>query len=186
MMKSNPMTKIVRVLLLRLKRLDAPRLARSLWPTRVDQLLYAAEPNSYAPRSLARVDLAIRKKVISPQTVCYEARVDDMAVHRTFVRTNVLLPVQFGYDHAPVVGSCETIPEYRGLRIYPHVLSYALGDLRNTMPTGRVFIMVSPHNEPSIRGIERAGFELVARLRGIRLGPLILNRSGHRKQREVT
>ena len=59
------------------------------------------------------------------------------------------------YDYE--IGPCVTNPQYRGRGIYPNVIKYICS---NFTQEGAVFYMiVSANNTPSIRGIEKAGFE---------------------------
>ena len=51
---------------------------------------------------------------------------------------------------------CETAGFARGLGIYPYVLGRIVQDYSNK----QIFIAVNKNNAASIRGIEKAGFEL--------------------------
>ena len=60
------------------------------------------------------------------------------------------------------IGPCVTYPEFRGKGIYPAVLNA----ICQSYPTDTIFYMiVSDTNLPSIRGIEKAGFENVGRVK---------------------
>lgn len=63
---------------------------------------------------------------------------------------------------------CLTLPEYRGQGIYPRVLKHitAYCSVRNVTD---IFIAVNHDNFPSIRGIEKAGFKKVHRMKLIKL-----------------
>ncbi len=76
---------------------------------------------------------------------------------------------------------CLTLPNYRGLGIYPKSLSILI---RLGLDAGfkSVVIMVDPTNTPSIKGIERAGFLLESRLtRKRRFGISTVSRLRHGK-----
>lgn len=61
------------------------------------------------------------------------------------------------------IGPCVTKPEYRGRGLYGRALDSITS---HPMYRGGVFYMsVNEHNTPSIRGIEKAGFRLVGRIR---------------------
>jgi len=64
---------------------------------------------------------------------------------------------------------CLTLPEFRGKGIYPAALQAILQYLRER-GYRRCFICVKADNEPSIRGIEKAGFE---RLGAVRLRKML-------------
>ena len=157
------------------------KLIKSLLPRRIGDLLYEIVLGSYEPRQLAKVECEI-KKWEQKGVVRYEALVGGKLAHRSNLRRDVYLPSQFGYGRYPVFGDCVTKPEYKGLRIYPHMLGYIIGDLQSSNARGKVFGVVAPDNTASIRGIERAGLAYAARLKGIRIGPVVFNRSGQKKQ----
>jgi GNAT superfamily N-acetyltransferase len=61
------------------------------------------------------------------------------------------------------IWDCATLPEYRRQRLYSALLSYILSDLRFGQ-FRRAWIGANLDNEPSQRGIARAGFHHVANL----------------------
>jgi len=155
------------------------RLVKFFKPVYIDMLMFEVHLSSYRVQIPAGIQLTIEKSADADRVI-YKALVNNEEVHRSHLYDYALLPAQFGYGKFPVIGDCVTKPEYRGLRIYPHVLSYVLRDLQATSKTEKVYILVAPDNQPSIQGIEHAGFQHVARLRGIRVGPIVFNRSGYR------
>lgn len=66
------------------------------------------------------------------------------------------------------IGRCDTHPGFRGNNIYPvvlqHIVGYAAGKNKH-----RCVITTAPTLVASIRGIEKAGFSFVAKLRKFRL-----------------
>lgn len=54
------------------------------------------------------------------------------------------------------IGPCYTYPEYRGYGIYPTVLKKIISS-----ESGNGFMLVSPDNKSSIKGIEKAGFKMI-------------------------
>lgn len=54
------------------------------------------------------------------------------------------------------IGPCYTYPAYRGKGIYPRVLHAICSRLKNINST--FYMIVDESNEPSIKGIEKAGF----------------------------
>ena len=165
----------------RLRSMNAKEIIRLLLPKRIDQILYEVALGSYEPQQFAKVELEI-KKTGQGGVLHYDALVNGNFAHRSNLSYDVYLPAQFGYGKSPVIGDCVTKPKCKGLRIYPHMLGYIIGDVQSSQTAEKVFVLVAPDNTPSIKGIERAGLKYVARLRGIRIGPLVLNRSGHKKQ----
>ncbi len=152
------------------------RLVRYCQPAHIDTLMYEVQLDAYQTQIPAKIELSIEKTTL-PTLVVYKALSENNEVHRSHLYHDVLVSSQFGYGKFPAIGDCVTHPEYRGLGIYPHVLSYILRDLQADGQTQRVYIFVAPDNTPSIRGIEHAGFKFVARLKGTRIAGLIFNRS---------
>jgi len=72
------------------------------------------------------------------------------------------------------IGQCDTHPEFRGKNIYPvalqHISGYAVS--RNKK---RCFITTTPKHVASIKGIEKAGFSFVGKLRRFRFFGKMLN-----------
>ena len=174
----------------RMARLRAagPRaILRALRPVRVDELLYGVGAHDTLPPSAcsAHVDIArfdrqslsgdaAVDRRLDGRRVCYVARVDGRVAHRSWLHLDTVLPSLFGFAAAPVVGDCATDPAFRGLHLYPHVLAHIVADVRARGMATEVHVLVSPDNVASIRGIERAGFRLLDRLRGVRVGPFVL------------
>jgi hypothetical protein len=103
-------------------------------------------------------------------------------VHESWVCFDAPLPSQYGFDfRLPVVDRSVTHNLYRGKGIFPYTLDYILHDLKNRGISDDVYVLVSPSNYASIRGIQKAGFKLLAHLKGTRfLGCFITNKSVER------
>lgn len=87
-------------------------------------------------------------------------------VHRSRIFHKSHLLSNFHFTQPLVtIGDCFTNDHYRGLGIYPKVISY-LG--KKYSSSHQVYILVAPDNIPSIKGIEKAGFTFMARLQGFR------------------
>lgn len=85
---------------------------------------------------------------------------DDAPAHVTFVRLPSVYRKLFPAMCEPAgvfIGPCVTGAEFRGRRIYPRVLRYAVGML-TAQGFGPAYIHTHPNNIASIKGIERAGF----------------------------
>ncbi len=72
-----------------------------------------------------------------------------------------------------LIGDCYTNNKYRGKGIYPTVIRRVL---KQFIPKNNVYMLVSPENIPSIRGIEKAGLQLIGRLKCLRIGPVFLQK----------
>jgi len=164
----------------------------ALLPKSINVLLYMGrEPSKLCPYplpssiaiklfsigSLSNVD-RIDKRLTSYNQAYVGFYFGEIA-HESWASFDTLLPSQFGFDSRfPVIGYSHTVPKYRGKSIYPAVLNYILHDLRTRNISSNAYILVSPENKASIRGIEKAGFELVAHLKGLRIvGFHIINKS---------
>ncbi len=149
------------------------RLWKFLTPIRIDDLYYEVDVESYIPHIFANIETEIRKEY-DRNKIIYIATVNGKEVHRSILYYFVLLSVQAGTGRVPIIGDCVTVPEYRGLRIYPHVLSFIVGDIKKNLQKGRVGVFVNVDNLTSIRGIERAGFIYKSRIFGHRIGLLFI------------
>lgn len=167
-------------------------MGKALLPTPINVLLYMGrEPstlclhhlpssiaiNSFSIGNLSNVDW-IDKRLTS-YNLAYIGFYSGKIAHESWVSFDTVLPSQFGFNSCfPVIGYSRTLPTYRGRSIYPSVLNYILHDLKTRNISSNAYILVSPENKASIRGIEKAGFELVAHLKGLRIvGSHIINKS---------
>jgi RimJ/RimL family protein N-acetyltransferase len=179
----------LRQLRTRLRTAGPGALLRAVRPRRVDELLYAADVAAELPATPCPVPVQVERfdaralsgdpsidRRLDGRRACFVARVDGRIAHRSWLHDDTLLPSLFGYGAAPVIGDCATDPAFRGLHLYPHVLAHIVADVRARALADAVHVLVAPDNAPSIRGIERAGFRLVAHLRGVRIGTLVLGR----------
>jgi hypothetical protein len=133
--------------------------------------------NSFSLDHLSKVDRIDKR--LTPYNLAYVGFYSGEIIHESWVSFNTLLPSQYGFDSCfPVIGHSCTSHPYRGLGIYTYTLNYILNDLRDRNISSNAYILVSPSNKASIRGIEKAGYQLLAHLKGIRLlGCFIINRS---------
>lgn len=104
----------------------------------------------------------------------YRIHDGEILVHRSRVFHSSRLLSNF-HIKGPLItiGDCFTNELYRGQGIYPMVLRKIAMEFSEAMP---VFILVSPDNFSSIRGIEKAGFQFMARLSCFRFLFFYLNR----------
>ena len=75
--------------------------------------------------------------------------------------------MKYGFpSRNPIIGDCFTAPEFRGIHLFPDVLSHIVEDAFSNYKIDNLYILVSPNNISSIKGIERAGFKIHSRLQG--------------------
>jgi len=92
---------------------------------------------------------------------CFLALLNRKIVHYSWVAVNIPShgSVKVG-NQAAYIGPCFTAPEYRGLGIYPHVLTVILATLKRD-GFKKALIEARKDNIASIRSIEKAGFRRV-------------------------
>jgi ribosomal protein S18 acetylase RimI-like enzyme len=78
----------------------------------------------------------------------------------------------FGTDTEAYVGNCVTLEEFRGMGIYPRGL-YELGLRLKTAGCRWVYLFVERENLTSIRGVEKAGFQPIAKCSVFHLKKLV-------------
>jgi hypothetical protein len=168
------------------------KLLEKLLPARLDESLYAM--SAAEALRLENPDLEIRHHTIHNPTgipsldrrlsrskECYLVTIDGQMAHLSWLHWSVRLPRQCGFDGTvPVIGDCHTFERFRGKAIYPRVLRYIARDVAARAAATSVYVLVSPSNLSSVRGIEKAGFRRLARLRGIRFAGLLLGRQVER------
>jgi hypothetical protein len=182
-------------LLRRIQSSDFRELVNAVAPMTINDLLYIGEES--AELSPHRLPFPLSVKYCSKHCVSGVGSIDARLtphrsayvffrggemVHESWVHLDAFTPSQYGFDsRLPVIGQCFTKRAYRGNGIFPAALSYILKDLKNRHITDRVYTLVSPTNNASIRGIEKAGFRRLAHLKGTRLlGLCIANKSVER------
>jgi hypothetical protein len=148
----------------------------------VEEALASGDPDfEVTHHTLARPAgiLSIDRR-LSRSRECYRVAAEGQTAHLSWLHRSVRLPRRFGFDGAvPVIGDCHTPERFRGRSIYPQVLRFIARDVARCSSTP-VYVLVSPANLASIRGIEKAGFRRLARLRGTRFAGWVLGKSVER------
>ena len=180
------------LILRRLQMLSVRQLMKALRPHHMNELLYLSKesppicshrlPSSVSIQAFSiehpsGVDKIDRR--LTTHRLAYVVFYCGEIIHENWVSFDTLLPSQFGFDsRIPVVGYGFTKPQYRGKGICPYALSYLLNDLINRNISRNAYTLVSSTNDSSIRAVEKAGFELIAQLKGLRLlGGMFINKS---------
>lgn len=97
----------------------------------------------------------------------YEILDNGKFVHESFVFQKLHLLKILGKT-GPAIGQCATSENYRGQAIYPFVINRIASEILSGKTAREVFIIVNSDNIPSIRGIEKAGFNLYAKIKAKR------------------
>lgn len=97
---------------------------------------------------------------------CFSVSDNGKFVHRSFLYDKIHVLKLLG-KNGPAIGNCVTGEDYRGQSVYPKMIHrIAVGQLQEGKK--EVFIIVNPDNTASVRGIEKAGFELYASIKARR------------------
>ena len=160
-------------------------------PTYIDHFLYISEESSrecphrlsfpvsikaFSVKHLSGVDGIDQR--LTPHRLAYIVFYFGQIIHQSWVYLDAVMPAQFKFDsRVPLIGDSYTDAMYRGHGIFPYALNYILKDLKDRQISDKAYMLVSPANDASIRGVEKAGFELLAHLRGTRLLGFIMNKS---------
>jgi ribosomal protein S18 acetylase RimI-like enzyme len=79
-----------------------------------------------------------------------------------------------GFDPgAAVIHEVFTPPDFRGRKLQAFMMRHIVEDLDARGVAGRVYAEVRPDNIPSLKGFARAGFDRIARVRGIKLAGIV-------------
>lgn len=118
-----------------------------------------------SPASLEELPFPVTRAA-NGSDVCYEVFDHDTFVHRSFLYRRLRVLSLLG-KVGPAIGNCVTSEAYRGQSIYPKMIARIAAD---TLAAGvkEVFIIVNSDNVASIRGIEKAGFDLFATIKAKR------------------
>ncbi len=100
---------------------------------------------------------------------CFVAVADGVPCHFTWIRMQGVMSISSANksftlsDHQVWVFDCRTNENYRGLSIYPHVISTISNDLLKSGVTS-VMIDATKDNTASVNGILKAGFTPVKKI----------------------
>ena len=97
--------------------------------------------------------------------LCYAVFDKEKIVHTSWIFRNKLLAKQLGNNNALTIGDSVTAEAYRGMGIYPAVLSNIAQHFENY----QLIIFTEPANTASQKGILKAGFTKLYRFKLIRL-----------------
>jgi RimJ/RimL family protein N-acetyltransferase len=124
----------------------------------IDTLVYVADSKTGLTNSMAeQQQIRISDPVSKGKKEAWNTYYSDELAHTSnvFKGAHVLTLVN---EKGPVIGDCFTMEKFRGRSLYP----YTLDAITKRLLQGgheKVFILVAPDNLPSVRGIEKAGFE---------------------------
>tara|TARA_B100000900_G_scaffold405255_1_gene414615 strand:+ start:1639 stop:2148 length:510 start_codon:yes stop_codon:yes gene_type:complete len=148
------------------------KILKKLFPQKITQLVYFLEKDDAVdPVKLgitkSGTELRIGKFVDQGYSV-HELIYNDEIVYsgKIFKKVHLLKLIDKYGSYA--IGDCITAEKYRGKNIYPYTLQMLSKEMFKKKE--ELFILVSPENKASIRGIEKAGFSLYCKINTIRIG----------------
>lgn len=137
------------------------KILRQFKPSRYDILVYRMRAGD--PVAVADPGLACSIEDTPRGGKKYVLTDDGVVVHQSLLFPKLRLLQLLGKT-GPAIGDCVTHEQYRGRSIYPFVINRMAVDALGAGST-EVFIIVGTDNASSIRGIEKAGFRKMARIR---------------------
>lgn len=125
----------------------------------------------YSMKDLTKFNADIQKYPLQFQTIDenksrFYIKIDDKVIHESFTYRKLFIQ-KLIRTKGPTIGDCRTIDSYRGKSIYPYVINY-IANLELNNGAKEVFINVSPSNISSIKGIEKAGFNIARTIKAKR------------------
>lgn len=138
------------------------KLLSSIRPHDIDILLY-----QFADRNTIAKVPEIDGSQLQREGNTFILRKEGLLVHRSRIFFKSHLLSNFGFTKPFLtIGDCLTDDRYRGRGIYPAVIRYIGAKFSKER---EVYVLVAPDNHASIRGIEKASFHLVGRIRCVRV-----------------
>lgn len=111
----------------------------------------------------------INKKKLWENGILFLYTVEDKLAHLSWVATEGSFAYSDPFfknskrNDAGYIGPCFTLKEFRGLSIYPHIL-FRISQYLRERGKKKAQILTRQANSAGVRGIEKAGFKLVAHL----------------------
>ena len=125
----------------------------------IDLFVYSKKKEALSNKKMVEIIFNNDKLSLSQNKIknkiIYKLFIDGDFVHRSVVFKNVHVVRLIKKTNTPVIGACYTAKPYRGKSIYPFVLENIAKKLLQKR-YNEVLILVSPLNEASIKGIEKA------------------------------
>ncbi|WP_296704953.1 hypothetical protein [Algoriphagus sp.] len=146
-------------------------LFKKLKPYQVDLLLFGLDKSDKVLVPEFKLEYPI---TFDDKTSTFLVKDGEVLIHKSKIFKKSLLLSSFGFKQPLMtIGDAFTNDEYRGKGIYPAVLERIVS---KHLKDSSLYLLVSPENIPSIRGIEKAGFSKVANLKCLKIGPIYLNK----------
>lgn len=156
------------------------KIINKLRPKKIDQLVYLFEKADITSFPSLKVGFNVKSSCVNSfynekkLLTKHELLIGEKTVYKsnTYERVHVMKCIN--EYKSPVIGDCLTKKGFRGKAIYPYMLQIVAKEILKK--SDKVFVLVSPENIASIRGIEKAGFKFRCRISAIRLGIFYINK----------
>jgi len=146
----------------------------------IDLFVYSRKKDSLSKKKMVDIKCTKEELVLSNKKsnnkIIYELFINGNFVHRSVVFKNVHVVRLIHKLNTPVIGACYTTKSYRGKSIYPFVLEKIAKKLLQK-ECNEILILVSPLNNSSIKGIEKANFTKICRIKADRIGIIYFNKN---------
>lgn len=131
----------------------------------IDMHLYGMKKDDFVP--FREIGFEIQSEKLHDGRTRYFIMDGAIFVHQSFLFPKLNILKLIG-KKGPAIGDCLTMTEYKGQSIYPYVINHIAGEMLVKQNLPEVFIVVISDNISSIRGIEKAGFKLKAKIKAKR------------------
>lgn len=116
---------------------------------------------------LPQIDFKIEKESISNSIIRYFITQNGVFVHHSYLYSTKSI-LKIINKKGPMIGDCVTSVNFRGKSIYPFVLNYVARDYFLDKKNKEIFVLVANKNIISIKGVEKSGFKLYAKIKAKR------------------
>lgn len=137
------------------------KIIKLLKPVSIDVLIYRMTIQDY--KEFENLNYKIEKRIISKNKKQFFIIDNDKVIHKSNLFKKVFL-LKIIHKKGPVIGDCMTINEYKGKSIYPFVINYIAYQELVHNNKKEIFVIVNKENISSIKGIEKAGYKLYAKI----------------------
>ncbi len=144
------------------------KILKKIFPKKINQLVYFIDKNTELPELKFKGEnskILINK---NNKLINHKLLINDNLAYKSNTHKKIHLMKCINKYHYPVVGDCYTYESFRGKSIYPYMLQKTSIDA--LQKNNEVYVLVSPDNIPSIKGIEKSGFILLCSIQAIRIG----------------
>lgn len=131
----------------------------------IDILIYVMRKDAVA--NFPVLDYSIEQEVVSRNKKRYYIKAASKVIHESFLFEKLFVLRLIGKT-GPTIGDCRTVEAFKGKSIYPYVINHIAREEILKNHRNEVFIIVSPNNLSSVKGIEKAGFQLHTKVKAKR------------------